>query len=337
MVRSRKDTPPKTGKPTLKTIAQLSGMAVPTVSRALGDAPDISKATKEKVRRIAREIGYVPNRAGLRLRTGRTQVISLVLTTEHDAMNMTSQMIASVASALRDTEYHLVVTPDFPDDDPLRPIRQIVETHAADAIIINRIQPRDPRVEYLLDRGFPFATHGRTIWADRHPYFDYDNGAFGRLAVQTLKARGHDHQLLIAPPTDQNYALDMIQGARTAAAEFGVTLQVAEDITSDSNRDAIMAHFANATDPSGFSGLISPSPNATMAAIAGLEAAGRVTGTDFDVFSKETVPFLTLFRPQILTAREDITEAAQFLAKAALQAIDKPDLPPLQHLVGPAD
>ena len=29
-------------RPTLKTIAQLSGLAIQTVSRALGDAPDIS-------------------------------------------------------------------------------------------------------------------------------------------------------------------------------------------------------------------------------------------------------------------------------------------------------
>ena len=66
-------------KPTLKTIAELSGLAVPTVSRALNDAPDIGAKTKEKVRRIADEIGYIPNRAGVRLRTGRTNVVSLML------------------------------------------------------------------------------------------------------------------------------------------------------------------------------------------------------------------------------------------------------------------
>jgi len=63
-------------KPTLKTIAQMSGLAVPTVSRALNDAPDIGSETKKTIRRIADEIGYVPNRAGVRLRTGRTNVIS---------------------------------------------------------------------------------------------------------------------------------------------------------------------------------------------------------------------------------------------------------------------
>ena len=70
---------------------------MPTVSRALNDAPDIGAETKARVRRIAAEIGYVPNRAGVRLRTGRTNVISLVLSTEHDQMNHTARLISSVA------------------------------------------------------------------------------------------------------------------------------------------------------------------------------------------------------------------------------------------------
>jgi len=81
---SAADAMPSNGKPTLKTIAQMSGLAVPTISRALNDAPDIGNSTKELVRKIAAEIGYVPNRAGVRLRTGRTNVISLVMSTEHD-------------------------------------------------------------------------------------------------------------------------------------------------------------------------------------------------------------------------------------------------------------
>ena len=133
-------------KPTLKTIAALSGMAVPTVSRALSDAPDISAATKAKVRKIADDIGYVPNRAGVRLRTGRTNVISLVMSTENEIMNMTARLTASIANGLRGTPYHLNLTHFFPGDDPMVPIRYIVETGAADAVIFNAVQPDDPRV-----------------------------------------------------------------------------------------------------------------------------------------------------------------------------------------------
>ena len=45
-------------RPTLKTIAYMTGLGVTTVSRALNDAPDIGQATKERVRLVAQQIGY---------------------------------------------------------------------------------------------------------------------------------------------------------------------------------------------------------------------------------------------------------------------------------------
>lgn len=325
-------------RPTLKTIAKISGLAIQTVSRALGDAPDISQKTKERVRQIADEIGYVPNRAGVRLRTGKTNVISLVLATDHDAMNLTSRLISSIAAGLRGTPYHLVVTPDFPDDDPMKPIRYIVQNGTADAIIINRIQPEDPRVRYLMDIGFPFVTHGRTIWSDHHAYFDYDNKAFGRLAVEALAKRGRKKLLLIAPPLDQNYALEIVAGATAAAEEAGIELDIAKGVDSDGKRVVISNHIRDLIVASpGYDALVSPSPNATMAAAAGIEGAGKTLGEDFDIFSKETVPILNLFRPQILVASEDVAKAGDFLSKAALKIIRKAPEPLMQALDQPEE
>ena len=41
-------------RPTLKTIAFMTGLGITTVSRALKDAPDIGAETKERVRMVAR-------------------------------------------------------------------------------------------------------------------------------------------------------------------------------------------------------------------------------------------------------------------------------------------
>jgi LacI family transcriptional regulator len=72
-----------------------------------------------------------------------------------------------------------------------------------------------------------------------------------------------------------------------------------------------------------------------MAAIAGIEDAGLTLGTTFDVFSKETVPILELFRSGILAAHEDVAIAGKFLAKAAVHAAQNPNEPPMQHLDHP--
>ena len=98
-------------RPTLKTIAFMTGLGVTTVSRALKDAPEIGAETRRRVQLVARQVGYRPNRAGVRLRTGKTNVISLVLNTEQQIMSFVSDIIYGISEVIADTPYHLIVTP----------------------------------------------------------------------------------------------------------------------------------------------------------------------------------------------------------------------------------
>jgi LacI family transcriptional regulator len=323
-----------TKKPTLRTIAELSGLAIPTVSRALNDAPDIGDKTKARVRAIAREIGYVPNRAGVRLRTGKTNVISLVLGTDNEVTDHTGQLISAIARALRDTRFHMIVTPYFPDEDPMIPVQYIVETGSADAVILNRIEQEDPRVAYLMEREFPFVTFGRTRWRDRHPYFDFDNTYFGRVAAQSLVDSGRRHIALLAPPQRQNYAQDMIAGARGAVAGSAARFDIIPGVTSDDSGEVMRAGLlAFLTARPEVDAFICPSSTSAIATTVVCEGAGRVIGQDIDLFAKETIPFLRSFRPQIRSVVEDVKQAGDFLGRAAIQAIAHPDLPPCQKLV----
>ena len=326
-------SPVRSKRPTLKTISELSGFAVPTVSRALKGAPDIGKSTKETVQRIAREIGYVPNRAGVRLKTGKTNVISLVLSTEQDMLNHPARLISSFAGTLRDTNYHVIVTPFFPDEEPLKPVEYIVETGSADAIVLNQIKPEDERVAYLMERNFPFATHGRTKWSQSHPYFDFDNDQFGRHAVAELARRGRENLALIAPPPDQNYGREMIAAALDAAPHQNVAMTHIDSVVSDGASQKIRETVALYLDTNPKTdAIICASTASAMASVAAAEATGRRIGHDLDIFAKEVAPFLNLFRPGILSIREDTGRAGKFLAKAAMQAINRPDLAPLQAL-----
>ncbi len=66
-------------RPTLKTIAQIAGLSHVAVSKALRDAPDISGATKERVKKIAEELGYTPNLAARNLYLQRTGAIGMMV------------------------------------------------------------------------------------------------------------------------------------------------------------------------------------------------------------------------------------------------------------------
>lgn len=323
-------------KPTLKTIAQATGLAVATVSRALGDAPDLRADTKALVRRVADELGYVPNRAGLRLRTGRTQVVSLVMSTEHDMMNNTARLLSSIAGALRPTPFHLNVSYFFAGEDPMKPIRHIVEMGLADAVIFNQTRPEDPRVAWLMERGFPFATHGRTAWAERHAWADFDNDAFGAIAVRRLVRAGRRRIGVLAPPLDQNYAQDMVAGVMRAGAETGGQVRVLSGASSDSPA-ALVQEAVAAALPDGLDGLVCASTSSAMASVAALEGRGLRLGRGIDLVAKEAIPFLTLFRREIVAIHEDVARAGEVLARAAIRAIREPGAPPLQDLEVPQD
>jgi LacI family transcriptional regulator len=69
----------KSANVTIKDIAKILGISPSTVSRALKDHPDISKATKDLVNNLANELNYRPNPIALSLRNRRSNVIGVVI------------------------------------------------------------------------------------------------------------------------------------------------------------------------------------------------------------------------------------------------------------------
>ena len=169
------------------------------------NSPAIAEETRKRVQLAAQQAGYRPNRAGVRLRTGKTMVITVVLNPQDEGSGFFSQFVYGVSDALANTGYHLVITP-YDLQDPMSPIRYIVETASADGIIISRTQPNDARIRYLHDNHMPFATHGRTEMGIAHAYHDFDNEAFAYAGgPASWRSAAASALRLITPPPDLNY------------------------------------------------------------------------------------------------------------------------------------
>jgi DNA-binding LacI/PurR family transcriptional regulator len=63
----------------IKDIAKAAGVSHSTVSRVLSDHPRISLETKERIRRLATEMGYSPNAVARSLVTQCTSIIGLAV------------------------------------------------------------------------------------------------------------------------------------------------------------------------------------------------------------------------------------------------------------------
>ena len=64
----------------LKDIAEQTGVSVNTVSRALKGKSDIGKETSRRIRRVAKDLGYVPHAGAVSLRSKTTKTIGVIVT-----------------------------------------------------------------------------------------------------------------------------------------------------------------------------------------------------------------------------------------------------------------
>ena len=55
----------------IKDIAKLCGVSVATVSKALNDKADISEDTKQHIKQVAKQMGYVPQYYARAIRTNK--------------------------------------------------------------------------------------------------------------------------------------------------------------------------------------------------------------------------------------------------------------------------
>ena len=315
----------KRGKPTLRTIATLTGLAVTTVSRALSDAPQISVETRERVHRIAREIGYLPDRAAQRLKTGRTNVISILLDPHQEVVGFGTAIMYGIAKVLKETSYHLVVAPNFLSTTDLEAAEYIVRNNFADGLIFTRTEPFDARVRMLQEVGFPFVSHGRTEFSTPHAYVDYDNYAFAYEATRRLIAKGRKKVTVVMPPKRLTFSQHILHGFMTAVREAGVAYEIPEAVTLDSPANEIRDFFrARATAPDVPDGFVCPGEVSALALVSAMGDAGRVLAEDYDIVAKETSHLLTHLQPKIETIYEDLVEAGEHLGQMLLQRIGNP-------------
>ncbi len=85
----------------LKDIARHAGVSVMTVSKALRDEPDVSAATKSRLKALAHQMGYVPDSSAQGLRTKTTKLFGLVIP------SITDPIFARIVFAIEERAHEL--------------------------------------------------------------------------------------------------------------------------------------------------------------------------------------------------------------------------------------
>lgn len=84
----------------LKDISVRCGVSIATVSKALNDHKDVSPATKERLIKAAKEMGYFPNSQARALKTNRTFNLGVMFTDEAGS-GLTHEFFAKVLNSFK--------------------------------------------------------------------------------------------------------------------------------------------------------------------------------------------------------------------------------------------
>jgi LacI family transcriptional regulator len=97
----------KRSEKTIVDIAAELNLSVSTVSRALNDHPNISVRTKEKVKKMARKLGYRPNALAAGLRNNKSKTIGLII--PRISMFFPATISTVIQNKLHEHGYNLII------------------------------------------------------------------------------------------------------------------------------------------------------------------------------------------------------------------------------------
>jgi len=115
---------------TIAKVAEKAGVSPTTVSHVINHADRVSKSLRERVQVAIDELGYVPNRHAQSLRTGRTNIVAMLIP---DILNsFYTQLVKAAQLELEAAGIDmLIVNTDVPAASPRSSVANISTRSAA--------------------------------------------------------------------------------------------------------------------------------------------------------------------------------------------------------------
>ena len=94
--------------PTIKDVAKACGVGISTVSYALNDSQMISDETKKRIKKVAQEMGYIPNAYARSLKSKKTYRVCAYITDFGGTIHPT--ILNGISQVFAKSNYQLIVT-----------------------------------------------------------------------------------------------------------------------------------------------------------------------------------------------------------------------------------
>jgi len=323
----------------LKKLSKILGLSQTTVSRALNNYPEVSEATRERVKAAAVKHNYRANTRAKGLATGRSMAIGHVIpiSTRHEIVNPIFADFIAGAGEIYSRNNHDMLLSVVPDVDEDRTYRELAAKASVDGVIVHGPCPNDPRIPLLKSLNIPFVVHGRASDEDTdYSWVDVNNRRSFERAANFLFDLGHTRIALVNGLEFMDFARRRKEGYLAAHAARDVTpvpsLMASDEMTENFGFQAAQSMLTQAGPPTAF---IVSSMIMAIGVRRAISDAHLIMGRDISVIiHDDALSYLPNGAdiPIFTGTKSSVHEAGKLCAQMLLDIIDAGDQTP-RHIL----
>lgn len=210
---------PAARRASVKDVALLAAVSLGTVSNVLNRPDRVSTATRERVEKAMRDLGFVRNESARQLRAGTSRTLAYVML---DAANpFFTDVAAGVEEAAEASGMSLFMCNSGNRADREESYLAHLIEQRVQGILITPVDPSAPHLTAVQRRGIPLVIVDRTAGDSSACSVAVDDVLGGRLAVEHLLDRGHTRIAFIGGPESVGQVRDRAHGAALALSDAG--------------------------------------------------------------------------------------------------------------------
>ena len=224
---------------TIKDIARELGISVSTVSRALKDNPEISKATKEMVRESARRLNYKPNLMASNLRTNKNTTLGVIIPEVNH--HFFASVLDGIEQAANEAGYSILICQSHENmEKEIQNVQTLLHSRVAGMLVgVSKETMHLHHLQEVLNSNTPLVLFDRpcpSLQCDQVVSDDYA-GAYS--AVEHLIQTGCKRILYFSSSMNLEVAHRRYQGWRNALHKHGLWHSTDDIIIADTRELAI--------------------------------------------------------------------------------------------------
>ncbi|MCL2164656.1 MAG: LacI family transcriptional regulator [Oscillospiraceae bacterium] len=223
---------------TIKDIAGKLGISYTTVSRALNDRPDISEATKERVRAVAQSLGYSPNDIARGLVKNNTRTIGVII--QDIANPYFADIVRGIENYANKKDFTTFLgNSDWDEGKELKYI-QAFASKRVDGLIINPVTTKSFDIIRNLNLSMPVVFVSALDQSESCTCIDIDNEMAAKVITEYLIDLKHTDIAFVGGNEAIADLRDRIRGYSKIMDENGLTKRIFPFSTPSLTRESGM-------------------------------------------------------------------------------------------------